>query len=334
MTQNETSPYRLEPESLRLFDKLRARDRCLAESKSPGHRLRVFEEFRLETDPPFERVAEVIEIAIPTAAEPLNCRLYHPSAEGQAHCLIWFHGGGHVVGDLETHDALCRVIANLSGCAVLNVDYRLAPEHPFPAAFEDAVSAIRWAGTAPVDYHLDHRKISVGGSSAGGNLATAGALEVLQAGGPDLLCQLLVYPAVDATLRNETYRTFGEGFSFTTDKRRWSRDQYIGSYQDLEDPRLSPLYSTSLAALPKTLIITAELDPLRGEAEDYAAQLVKVGVEVDLVQYSGVMHGFFSQSGYLSKGRAAVAKLARTLGEAASADLGITQAQTIPTCGQ
>ena len=320
--QDRTNRDRLEPESRRLFDKLCARDRRLAQNESPEHRRRVFEEFRSETDPPFEQVAEVNEIAIPTPAAPLNCRLYHPHAEGPAHCLVWFHGGGHVVGDLETHDALCRVVANRSGCAVLNVDYRLAPERPFPAAFDDAVSAIRWAGGAPEGYRLDHRKVSAGGSSAGGNLATAAALEVLQTGGPDLLCQLLVYPAVDATLRHETYRTFGTGFSFTTEKRRWSRDQYAGTHQDLEDPRLSPLYSDSLAMLPQTLIITAELDPLRGEAEDYAARLAKVGVEVALVRYSGVMHGFFSQSGYLSKGKAAVAKLAKTLGDAASTGAG------------
>ncbi|MCG8436157.1 MAG: alpha/beta hydrolase [Gammaproteobacteria bacterium] len=312
---------RLEPESLQLLERLKARDELLAQCDAPAHKRRVFQEFPIDTDPPFEGVAAVNDIEIPASAGAVKSRLYHPHAAGEAHCLAWFHGGGHVVGDLETHDALCRVIANQSGCAVLNVDYRLAPEHPFPAAFEDAVPAIRWLGAAPSEYRLHTQSVSVGGSSAGGNLATAAALEILGSGGPDLLCQLLVYPPVDATLSNETYSTLGEGFSFTTEKRRWSRDQYVGDYPDLKDPRLSPAFSDSLSRLPRTLVVTAELDPLRGEAEDYARRLEKAGVDVTLRRYPGVMHGFFSQSGYLSTGKAAVTELAATLRKAASSCL-------------
>ena len=311
--ENRAPLERLEPESRRLFERLQARDRLLAQCDTPEHKREVFERFQLDTDPPFEEVAEVSDVEIPTDAGALKSRLYHPHAEDKAHCLAWFHGGGHVVGDLETHDALCRVIANLSGCALLNVDYRLAPEHPFPAAFEDAVAAVRWLGAAPPEYRLYRQSVSVGGSSAGGNLATAAALELQRSGGPSLLCQLLVYPPVDATLSNETYTTLGEGFSFTAKKRRWSRDQYLGAHRDLKDPRLSPAFSTSLSSLPRTLVITAELDPLRGEAEDYARRLEEAGVDVTLRRYAGVMHGFFSQSGYLSRGKAAVAELAATL---------------------
>ena len=327
-----TSSDRLEPEARRLLALLEARDGQLARTTVPMERRRIFDAFRHRTDPPRRDVAAVSAIEIASDAGSIPARLYHPLATGTAPCLVWFHGGGHVAGDLETHDALCRVIANRSGCAVLNVDYRLAPEHPFPAAFDDATAAVRWAGAAAPGHRLRTDRLAVGGSSAGGNLAAAAAVHTAWFGGPRLRCQLLVYPAADATLGSDTYRRFASGFSFTTEKRRLSRDLYVGAHRDLTDPRLSPIFSDALSRLPPTLMITAELDPLRGEGEPYAAKLRQAGVSVDHVRYNGVMHGFFSQSGFLQTGRAAVAFLADTLKQFTLSD-GLPPTEGGTTCG-
>ena len=304
-TKKRIYSTQIENDSYGLLRKLEKRDALIALTSTPEQRRAIVDTFELNADPPFEEVQTVKDVHIVHMEEP-GCRLYHPSPLEDLHCLVWFHGGGHYSGDLETHDRLCRHFANKIGCAVLNVGYRLAPENPFPAAYEDALDAIRWVGTCGSDHDLIPSQVLVGGSSAGGNLAAAASIGMQNDKNIRIIHQTLVYPTLDATLKSDTYNVYRTGFSYTTEKRVWSRDLYQGDFEDHKDPRLSPLFAATCRGLPAATIISAELDPLRGEAEAFALRLLQDGVPVSYTCYAGVMHGFFSQSGILNLGRLAV----------------------------
>ncbi len=305
------TPYRfeIEEQSRVLHAKLLQRDEMLEKATTPQERREIFSKMSFDAAPEHQDVARVVTFELDTTVGTIACRLYHPAPGTLSHCLVWFHGGGHYSGDLESHDALCRVIANQADCAVLNVAYRLAPDHTFPAAFEDAICAIEWVARHGETADLRPDKLLIGGSSAGGNLAAAAAIAVRDRPDVHIIHQTLVYPALDATLSSETFEVYAEGFSYTTAKRKLSRDWYCGDTPDLRDPRLSPLFVETCAGLPPALIITAELDPLRGDGERYAMRLLEAGVPVQHVRYAGTMHGFFSQSGVLQRGADAVAQV-------------------------
>lgn len=304
---------RLEPESHALLQLLRRRDAALTEATTAEDKRKVFAAFDLGADPPWVPVNRVSTLEIDAGTHRIPGRLYHPAPDDLAPCLLWFHGGGHYAGDLESHDRECRIMAASSGCAVLNVAYRLAPEHRFPRAFEDAVTAVRWVASQGGDRTLKADAVFVGGASAGGNLAAAASQALSREPGPRIAHQFLVYPTLDATLDHRSYETYATGYSYTTAKRRWARDQYVPPGHDLRDERLSPLFGRDLHALPATTIITAELDPLRGEAEALAKKLIEAGVPVSYTCFAGVMHGFFSQSGRLRQGKAALSHLCACL---------------------
>lgn len=301
-------PQGLEPQSALLFKTLERRDKRLSTDPSAEEKRAVFGRSDLELAPPRREVARVHELAIPSGGVQVPVRVYHPRPDKALPVVVWFHGGGHVVGDLQTHDTLCRTIALDADCAVVNVDYRLAPENPYPAAFDDAYAAACWASGHGAEFGFDTGAVMLGGSSAGGGLAAAVALAARDRRGPPIKHHLMVYPTLDATLSSDTYRTYASGYSYTTAKRSWSRDQYVGGHKDLKDPYLSPLWAATVERLPPAHIITAELDPLRGESEAYARRLIEAGVAVRITRYAGVMHGFFSQSGVLDRGKAAVAE--------------------------
>ncbi len=224
-------------------------------------------------------------------SKSIPARLYVPG-EAQTPCplLVYFHGGGFVVGDLDTHDNTCRFIAHHAGVRVVAVDYRLAPEHPFPAAAEDALSAFSWLAEHATDLGADLRRLAVGGDSAGGNLAAGVAQALRGDGGPAF--QLLFYPWLDLSAKRASYQLFGQGFMLTEEHLDWYRGHYLRSEQDASDPRCSPGLAERLEGLAPAYIATGGFDPLRDEAEQYATRLRNAGVPVALRRHSGLIHAF------------------------------------------
>jgi acetyl esterase len=246
----------------------------------------------------------VEEIEIPGAAGPLRARIYRPDAEGPLPTVVFIHGGGFVLGDVETHDNQCRTLANELGAVVLSTDYRRAPEERFPAALDDALAATRWAAEHVDELGGDPAKLAVAGDSAGGNLAAVVAQQARETG-PALAGQLLIYPGTDFVTRHPSEEENAEGYFLTLADMEWFADHYTGD-ADRSDPRLSPGLSTDLTGLPPAVIATAEYDPLRDQGNAYADALEAAGVPVVKRCYPGLIHGFFDLSALSPAAAAAV----------------------------
>jgi acetyl esterase len=221
--------------------------------------------------------------------------------------LVYFHGGGWTIGDLDTHDVPCRQLALAGDCAVLSVDYRLAPEHRFPAAVDDCVAATRWARAQAASLCIDAARIAVGGDSAGGNLAAVVAIAERDAGAPPLSAQLLIYPATDMRALAPSHRTNAQGYLLTADSIAYYRGHYMADEASWSDWRASPLLASDLTRLPPALVITAGYDPLRDEGRQYADALSAAGVRVQTVCFERQVHGFFAMSGVIDEAASAVA---------------------------
>lgn len=245
------------------------------------------------TTPPLKKTEDR---TIPGPAGPVPVRIYTPEADGALPILVYFHGGGWVFGDLESHDAMCRITAHEAGCLVVAVDYRLAPEHKFPAGLEDCIAATRWCAEHGGEIGGDPARLAVGGDSAGGNLAAAVAQAARAAsrgsGGPKLAMQWLIYPAVDFTADNASLRENADGYLLTKAAIDWTLEQYVTHADAAHDPRASPGLARDLTGLPRALVQTAEYDPLRDEGEAYADALKAAGVPTETIRYDGVVHGF------------------------------------------
>ncbi|WIM88240.1 alpha/beta hydrolase [Candidatus Mycobacterium wuenschmannii] len=237
----------------------------------------------------------VDELSIPGPAGPIRARHYRPATPGPAPLLVFYHGGGWVIGDLDTHDPLCRLTCRDAEVHVLSIDYRLAPEHAAPAAVDDAYAAFTWANAHAEELGAIPGKVAVGGDSAGGNLAAIVSQLARDAGGPQPVLQWLIYPRTDFTAQTRSLSLFADGFLLTKADIDWFTEQYLGR-SDLEaaDPRVSPLLADSLTGLPPALIATAGFDPLRDEGDSYAAELSAAGVHVDLRTMGSMTHGFAS----------------------------------------
>jgi acetyl esterase len=233
----------------------------------------------------------------------IPCRLYLPSTKQHLPLVVYFHGGGFVVGDLATADNIARFICKRAGCAVLSVDYRLAPEHPFPAAVEDGDAAFVWAVDHAAELGCNPRLVLVAGDSAGGTLAAVVAQMARQGGGPRLAGQVLFYASTDsAVLDTPSYREFGErALGLTMHDMEWFLGQYVPDRRDRLDPRVSPLRCPDLRGLAPALVVTAELDVLRDEAEAYARRMRDAGVPVTLMRCNGMIHGFLSLVGFIRR---------------------------------
>jgi acetyl esterase len=217
------------------------------------------------------------------------------------------------VGDLDTHDSPCRQLAKKAGCVVVSVAYRLAPEHPFPAAVDDGYAATQWVATHAAQIGIDPHRLAVGGDSAGGNLAAVIAQMARDQAGPALVLQLLVYPAVDGTIGFPSIQENGQGYLLTQDSIHYYYNHYVPAGTARTHVRLSPLYAESFAGLPPAHILTAEFDPLRDEGEAYAEKLQAAGVPVTCTRYAGMIHAFFSLDGILDQGKKAIAEAAAAL---------------------
>ncbi|MDI2032413.1 alpha/beta hydrolase [Saccharopolyspora sp. TS4A08] len=237
----------------------------------------------------------VAERTIPSPHGDLPARLYRPKELTETGpLLVFYHGGGWVIGDLDSHDDLCRFLAKNAGIRVLSVDYRLAPEHPFPAALDDAMAAYTYAVDNAAELGSSGDAIAVGGDSAGGNLAAAVALQTTRSGAQKPLLQLLLYPAVDATRRRRSRELFGNGFLLTDHDMTWFMEQYSPDEATLPDPRLSVLLADDHADLPTAVVVTCGFDPLRDEGEAYAQTLADAGVPVVARRFPDLIHGFAS----------------------------------------
>lgn len=253
-----------------------------------------------------EDVARVDDRTIPGPAGEIPVRLYEPEGEAPFPVVVFFHGGGWVIGDIESHDMTCRALANAAGCVVVSVGYRLAPEHKFPAPLDDCYAAAQHVSQRASDFNADASRLAVGGDSAGGNLAAAVALVARDRGGPDIRFQLLVYPVTNYAFDTASYRDNATGYLLTTDSMKWFWDHYLRDESDGADPLASPLRASDLTRLPPALVITAEFDPLRDEGEAYAGRLRAAGVRVTATRYDGQIHGFFSMPGIFPASRKAL----------------------------
>jgi acetyl esterase len=257
-------------------------------------------------------VARVESLTLAGAAGPLAARLYVP--EGAiGGLLVYYHGGGWVVGDLDTHEAPCRFLARETGLAVLAVDYRRAPEHRFPAAVDDALAAFRWASAESARLGVPPGRVAVGGDSAGGNLAAVVALLATREGGPRPRAQLLIYPVTDLSTKHPSYRLFADGFFLTERDMDWYRGNYLPDAAAALDPRASPLLAPDLHGLPPAVILSAGFDVLRDEGEAFAKRLAEAGVPVTHRRVPGQIHGFGNATGISASARTAMGEAARTL---------------------
>jgi acetyl esterase len=253
---------------------------------------------------PPEPVGEVRDLVVDTLP-PISARLYRPRS-GTLPLLVYFHGGGWVVGSVAISDPFCRALANASGCAVVSVEYRLAPEDRYPAAADDAYAATRWSAGHASDLGIDASRIAVGGSSAGGNLAAVVTLMAREHGTPKLAFQLLHVPVTDHDFETASYRTNGIGFGLTRSGMQWFWDHYAPDANLRDEAYASPLRAKDLSGLPPAHVVTAECDPLRDEGKAYAKRLRDAGVATTYVEYPGMVHGFTGMATTIPMGRTAI----------------------------
>jgi acetyl esterase len=255
---------------------------------------------------PKEDVAAVRDHRVPVANGDVVVRVFTPRGGSPLPGLVYFHGGGWVTGDLDTHEGICRTLANGAGCVVASVDYRCAPEFRYPTAGEDAYTSTRWVAEHARELGVDANRLALCGDSAGGHLSAIVALMARDRGGPRFALQVLVYPVTDCDFDRPSYKDNAEGYVLTSTAMRWYWDQYVPNAEDRTHPHASPLRAQNLAGLPPALVITAEYDPLRDEGEAYARRLTEAGVPVTMTRYPGMVHGFFRFTNILNAARAAV----------------------------
>jgi len=281
----------------------------------------IYRERRGFTQPDPPPVAEVHALSAdgPHGAIPL--RLYRPlgsAQDAQLPVLVYYHGGGWVIGDLETHDTLCRQLANAAGCAVVAVDYRMGPEHHFPAAVDDCIAATRWVHDHASTLNLDATCLAVGGDSAGGNLAAVVTIAARESGTLPIVFQLLIYPATDQRYDSASHRTLGEGYLLTTETMVYFRGHYIAEAAQHNDWRASPLLHPDLSHLPPAFVLTAGYDPLRDEGLAYAQRLTEAGVRSTQLCFERQIHGFILMGKVLDEADTAVGVCATVLRDALS----------------
>ena len=294
----------------------------------PTHTLSVadarawYRDRRSVTQPAPPEVAQVRELQASGPAGPIPLRLYRPISSSDSALLpvlVYFHGGGWVIGDLDTHDNLCRALANEAGCAVVAVDYRLSPEHRFPAAVDDAIAATRWVQAHAAEFKLDASRLAVGGDSAGGNLAAVVSIAARDSGDLPIAYQLLIYPATDQHRSAPSHTTNGEGYLLTRDTMDYFSGHYISDPAQYPDWRASPLLHPDLSKLPPALVLTAGYDPLRDEGAAYAEALTAAGNRASYVCFERQIHGFITMGKLIDEANTAVTMCAAALRRALAA---------------
>ena len=306
----------LHPQAQAFIDLLVQRGIPPTHTLTPADARKFYRERRAVTQPDPGAVAEVRELQADGPDGPIPLRLYRPLGSDAAAALpvlVYYHGGGWTIGDLDTHDTLCRGLCNGSGCAVVAVDYRMGPEHRFPAAVDDVLAATRWVVREAAALGVDAGRLAVGGDSAGGNLAAVVAIAARDAGDLPIAYQLLIYPATDMRRVHPSHVTNGQGYVLTADTIRYFHGQYITDAAHDNDWRASPLLREDLAGLPPALVLTAGYDPLRDEGLDYARALTAAGNRASHVCFERQIHGFITMGRLLDEANTAVALCAAEL---------------------
>jgi acetyl esterase len=306
----------LDPDAQTLLDMVKEANRPAFETVTPAEARVAFMAARPVLAPVPMPVAELRDVTIPGPAGPIPARLYRPSAGGTLPALVFFHGGGWVVGNVESHDTVCRHLAVRAGCVVVSVDYRLAPEHKFPAAVEDCIAATEWVAANAASLGIDAQRLAVGGDSAGGNLAAVVSLIARDQGAPRISCQLLIYPALDAAMAQPSIERFAEGYLLTRATMRWFYDQYLRTPEDAADWRVSPFAAPDLRGVAPAFVLTAGYDPLCDEGDAYAARLAAAGVAVIHRRFAEQIHGFAMNGKIIRAADAALDEAAAALKQA------------------
>ena len=305
---------KLDPAVRQLLEAAEAEGNPPLESFSPEEARKVAIESLKTAGGTPEPVRSIENLRIPGPDCNIPIRVYTPDAPAPRPALVYFHGGGWVVCDLDTHDVVCTAIAHRAGAVVVAVDYRLAPEHKFPAAVTDSYAATAWVASNATKLGIDPKRISVGGDSAGGNLAAVVSLKSRDENGPAIALQVMIYPVTDlSSFDTQSYQEFGENHYLTKSEMEWFRGHYLRSMEDARNPHASPLLALDLGELPPALIMTAECDPLRDEGEAYAKRLADDGVPVTYTCYPGMIHPFFSLSGAIPQAFDAIQQVANAV---------------------
>ena len=306
-------PVTLDPDAAFVFKAFQEAGRPAYETLSPEEAREYYRQARFVSNPEPPELKSVAPLAIPAAHGSIPARIYTPNklrqTDGLAPCLVFFHGGGWVIGDLDTHDVVCRKLADEGQLIVISIDYRRAPEHKFPAAVDDAIAATAWIATQAKEFGIDASRLVVGGDSAGGNLATVVAIAARDGNGPAISGQVLIYPATDFTMAQPSHSEPETSILLTHSVVRWFRDHYLNGTADVHDWRASPALAGTLVGLPPAYVLTAGADPLRDEGDDYARRLEQAGVAVTYRTFPGQFHGFFTMGKLLQQANVAASEI-------------------------
>ncbi len=306
-------PVVLDPDAAAVYKAFQEAGRPAYETLSAPEARDYYMQARVVMNPEPPELKSAEPLAIPAPHGTIPARIYTPKTlrtrSGLAPCLVFFHGGGWVIGNLETHDVVCRKLAHEGELIVISVDYRLAPEHKFPAAVDDAITATGWISANAKQLGIDAQRLMVGGDSAGGNLAAVVSLDARDKGGPAIAGQVLVYPATEFARTHASHREPETSILLTHSVIGWFADHYMGD-ADRTDWRASPARAKTLAGLPPAYVLTAGADPLRDEGDEYAARLKQAGVAVAYKHFPGQFHGFFTMGKLLKQADVAVTDIA------------------------
>jgi len=306
-------PVTLDPDAASVYKAFQEAGRPAYETLSPQEARDYYLQARLVTNPDPPELKSIGPLSIPAPHGSIPARIYTPKTPrqtgGLAPCLVFFHGGGWVIGDLDSHDVVCRKLADEGRLIVVSVDYRRAPEHKFPAAVDDAITATGWIAAHAPELGIDPTRLLVGGDSAGGNLAAVVALAARDGNGPAISGQLLIYPATDFALTHASHREPETSIQLTHSVIRWFRDHYLNGAADVHDWRASPARARTLTGLPPAYVLTAGADPLRDEGDEYAQRLKEAGVAITYRTFPGQFHGFFTMGKLLQQANVAASEI-------------------------
>ncbi len=309
-------PVVLDPDAAAVFEAFKAAGRPAYETLTPPEAREFYTQARFVMNPEPPALEKAEDISIPAPHGSIPARLYTPKTlrrkDGLAPCLVFFHGGGWVIGNLETHDVVCRQLAHEGELLVISVDYRLAPEHKFPAAIDDAITATQWTADNARRLGIDASRLMVGGDSAGGNMAAVVSLAARDGLAPKLAAQVLIYPGTDFAMTTASHSDPTTSILLTHSVIRWFKDHYLGN-ADINDWRASPARAKSFAGLPPAYVLTAGGDPLCDEGDEYAAKLKQAGVPVAYRHFPGQFHGFFTMGKLLNQANIAITEIATWL---------------------
>ena len=307
-------PVKLDPDATAVYKALQEAGRPPYETVTPAEARQLYLAGRVVSNPEPPELESAEPLSIPAPHGAIPARIYTPKtlrkANGLAPCLVFFHGGGWVIGDLDSHDVVCRKLAHEGELIVISVDYRLAPESKFPAAVDDAIAATKWVAANAKQLGIDSSRLMVGGDSAGGNLAAVVSLAARDGDGPKIAGQILIYPATDFAMKHPSHSEPETSILLTHAVIKWFSNHYLTGPGDIDNWRASPARASTLAGLPPAYVLTAGGDPLRDEGDEYAARLKEAGVPVTYRHFPGQFHGFFTMGKLLNQANIAADEIA------------------------